>query len=99
MKAMAMAWYRIEDWPRWVALCRDFDPDPERWRAKMAKARLALNAHGVTLAQVDLDPDEFESWANQHAGGRFDTHARALCAAAKMAMAIECRASPGEGTE
>lgn len=34
LKALGVAWFRKEDWPRWRAIDPDFEPDYDRWLRK-----------------------------------------------------------------
>lgn len=78
--AMAVAWMRKEDWPRWLSIDSDFQPDYDHWLKRMEKAMAEIQERGTLVEKVIVDPDEFLEWSRAN-GGEVDTKARARYAA------------------
>jgi len=81
---VALAWMRKEDWPRWLAIDPDFQPDYEKWLRKVEAGIQRLEAEGRKVEKVLLDPDEFIAWSREFAGGRADSQARSQYAALRL---------------
>ncbi|MES2194516.1 MAG: hypothetical protein V4517_08870 [Pseudomonadota bacterium] len=62
MIGVAVAWMRKEDWPRWLAIDPDFQPDYEHWLKRMETAVKGLEQQGSLCEKVIIDPEEFVEW-------------------------------------
>ncbi len=82
LQGIGVAWFRREDWPRWLAIDRDFQPDYQHWLRRMTTVFADLQAKGVPVVKVTLDPDEFMEWSIASGRG-VGTDARAGYAAFK----------------
>lgn len=89
MQGVGVAWFRREDWPRWLAMDAQFQPDYAHWLRRMTAVFADLQAKGVPVVKVVLDPDEFLEWSNATGRG-VGTDARAGFAAFK-AMQLDDR--------
>jgi len=78
---VAVAWMREEDWPRWLAIDPDFQPDYGKWLAKTEAAFKSFEAQGHKLEKIVLDPDDFLAWSREFAGGEVNSNARSKYAA------------------
>lgn len=85
VQGICAAWFRREDWPKWMALDPDVQPDFAKWLAKMEKAVANYQKAGIPIIKVVIDPDEFEAWAKQNGRG-FGTNDRAAFAGIKGAQ-------------
>lgn len=83
---MALAWMRKEDWPRWLEIDPEFQPDYAHWLARMNAASAQLTAQGVPVMKVIVDPDEFLAWSRENGQGIGSTD-RASFAVFKMTEA------------
>ena len=88
MKALAVAWFREDDWLRWCAIDPDFQPDYEHWRRRAESAFQQQEAMGHRVVKITLDLDEFIEWSRAN-GGQIDTQARATFAAVKLRWGAE----------
>ncbi len=77
LKTLAVTWFRKGDWPRWLAMDSDFDPDYDHWLKKSEQAMAEYNDPRYMLEKVMVDPDEFLEWSRVNAGGEVGQHARA----------------------
>ena len=77
LKTLAVTWFRAEDWPRWLEIDPEFDPDFYNWLRKSEQAMLDHADPRYVLERVDVDPDEFLEWSRKNAGGNVGQHARA----------------------
>ena len=77
IKTLAVTWFRKEDWPRWLAIDPDFDPDYENWLKKSERAMVAHADPRFVLEKVMVDPDEFLAWSRANAAGNVGQRARA----------------------
>ena len=62
MMAVAVAWLREEDWPRWLTVDRSFHPSYDRWLKKTEAAVKEVEARGALVEKVTVNPDEFVEW-------------------------------------
>lgn len=82
MQGVGVAWFRREDWPRWLAMDPDFQPDYQHWLRRMEDVFARLKATGAPVVKVTLDPDQFLAWSSASGRG-IGTDARAAFAAIK----------------
>ncbi len=80
LKALAIAWFRKEDWPRWRAIDPDFEPDYDRWLRKVEAEMKKRESSEYVLDKVIIDPDEFTDWCRVNRR-KVDSRARAIYAA------------------
>jgi hypothetical protein len=85
MVAMAVAWLRKEDWPRWLAIDPDFQPDYNHWLTRMEAAVKSLEGQGTLVEKVIVDPDEFVEWCKLNNGRKVDSKGRGAYAAQTLA--------------
>jgi hypothetical protein len=83
MKGLAVAWLREGDWPVWLAMDPDFQPDFDHWLRRIEAAYARYQAAGINVVKVEIDPDEFLEWSRANGAGVNST-ARATFAAFKM---------------
>jgi hypothetical protein len=89
MGGLALSWYRKADWPRWLEIDPDFEPDYDYWLARSEGQIAALEKRGIFPTKVVIDPEKFLEWCrvNNHepavrlCGPAPPTNARALYAA------------------
>jgi hypothetical protein len=55
---VAVAWMRKEDWPRWLAIDSQFQPDYEHWLKRMEAAVKQYQEKGILIEKVMVDPEE-----------------------------------------
>jgi len=89
MQGLGVAWFREDDWPRWLAMDANFQPDYQHWLRRMNAVFTDLQAKGVPVVKVVLDPAEFLEWSSANGRG-VGTGARAAFAAIK-AMQLDDR--------
>ena len=82
MQALALAWFREDDFPRWRSIDRNFEPDYQHWLRRMDATFTRLKATGAPVVKVVLDPDEFLAWSNATGAG-IGTKARSAFVAIK----------------
>ncbi|MCR5875137.1 hypothetical protein LRS10_13645 [Phenylobacterium sp. J426] len=78
---VALAWMRKEDWPRWLAIDPDFQPDYDHWLRRVEAGIKEIEARGHQVQKVVLDPDKFLAWSREFAGGEVNSKARSRYAA------------------
>jgi hypothetical protein len=71
VKRMAVAWMRKEDWPRWLEIDPQFQPDYDHWLRRMEAAYADLLAKGVNAVKVEVLPEKFLAWLESDAGSKF----------------------------
>ncbi len=76
LRSLAVAWFRKEDWPRWLAIDPDFQPDYDHWLKRAEQAMKDWNDPSTVLEKIMLDPDEFLDWSRVNAGGEVGQMAR-----------------------
>ena len=76
IKTLAVTWFRKEDWPRWLAIDPEFQPDYATWLKKSEQAMVDHADPRYVLEKVMVDPDEFLEWTRVNAAGQVDQHAR-----------------------
>lgn len=76
----AVAWLREEDWPRWLAIDPNFQPDYRRYVSRMESIEKQIEAAGGRVKRIHIDPDAFLEWSRANGRG-VDTKARAAYAA------------------
>ncbi len=81
IKTMAVTWFRKEDWPRWLAIDPDFQPNYDHWLKRSEQAMAEYNDPRYVLEKVLVDPDEFLEWSRVNAGGKVGQKERADYAA------------------
>jgi hypothetical protein len=69
LQGMAVAWMREADWPRWLEIDRDFQPDYRHWLKRMEDAVAQLKARGMPVIKVTIDPEEFLAWSKANGEG------------------------------
>ena len=65
----AMVWFRRGDYARLIGLFKDGDKFPrsyDEWLAKAETGRRGLEAQGVNVVAIHIDPDEFPVWCAEH---------------------------------
>jgi len=67
-KYIAITWFNEADWPRWLAIDPEFQPDYDLWLERMDKMIAALHAQNIGVVKVMVDPDEFVRWAGDDVG-------------------------------
>ena len=87
---VAIAWLRKEDWPQWLAIDPNFQPDYDHWLKRMEKAVADTQKTGHLVEKIDVEPGEFLKWSRVN-GGKVDSKARAAYAA----MILSARHSSG----
>ena len=80
LKGLAVAWLREEDWPRWLSIDSDFQPDYQHWLRRIEAALKEQETRGHRVVKVTIDPDEFLKWSRIN-GGKVNSQARAGFAA------------------
>ena len=80
LKWMAIAWLRENEWPRWLALDQNFQPDYAHWLRRMESVFSDLQSKGVNVVKADVGIDDFMAWSKAHCDSRVDTDARATYA-------------------
>ena len=83
ISALAVAWFRQEDWPRWLEIDPNFEPDYLRWLVKAEAQFRALQGQDYVLEKCIIEPDAFLRWTAAR-GGEIDAKARATFAAFEM---------------
>ena len=81
IRTLAVAWFRQEDWPAWLAIDPEFQPDYDHWLKRSEQAVLDHADPRYVLEKVAVDPDDFLEWSRTNAGGNVGQHARAGYAA------------------
>jgi hypothetical protein len=81
---MAVAWFHKEDWPRWLAIDPNFQPDYDHWLKRTETAIAELQKSGTLAEKIVIDPDEFLEWSRCN-GGKIDSQARSFYAAQTLA--------------
>ena len=74
---LATTWYRKKDWPRWLKLDPEFQPDYDHWLKRMEGQIAALEKQGVLIEKVVVDPDKFLAWCKFQGCDPASTSARA----------------------
>ena len=55
MKArMGMTWFRKEDWPRWLEIDPDFQPDYDHWLRRVEAVYEELRSAGVNVVKIEV---------------------------------------------
>lgn len=87
LKRLAVAWLAQEDWPAWLAMDPNFQPDYQHWLRRMETTFTRLEAAGVNVVKIEIRPDDFIAWRDSDAGSQYrellPTHQRAGYAAVK----------------
>jgi hypothetical protein len=81
---IAVAIMRKEDWPRWLSIDPDFQPDYDHWRKRIDVAIKEMRQRGTLVEEVVIDPDEFLEWSRSN-GGKVNAPARATFASITLA--------------
>jgi hypothetical protein len=82
VRAIGVAWFRAEDYQRIREISDDeMIPTFKEFEAKMVVRLPQLQARGVILEKVMVDPDELLIFAREHHGGKIDTKVRSAFAA------------------
>ena len=85
LRAIGVAWFRREDYQRIREISDDeMHPTFEQFEAKMAERLPRLNAPGVILEKVIIDPDELLAFAKATYGGKINGEVRSAFAARKV---------------
>ena len=69
MRGLGISWVRKEDWPRWLEIDSQFQPDYQHWLRRNEAAFTKYQAAGVPIIKVLVDPDEFLAWSRDNGGG------------------------------
>jgi hypothetical protein len=82
VRAMAIAWFRREDYQRIREISDDqMAPTFDQFEAKMTQKLAGLKAPGDILEKVIVDPDELLAFARQNHGGKINSNVRGQFAA------------------
>jgi hypothetical protein len=65
----AISWFRESDWPTWLELDPNFQPDRSRWLWKTQAQITTLEQRGIEVVKVEIDPDTFAAWAKANGKG------------------------------
>ncbi len=84
LSGMAIAWMNKDDWPRWLEVDHEFQPDYAHWRKRMEATIERLEAEGIHAVKVIIRPDEFVEWCRFN-GCAVDSKGRSLYAALALA--------------
>ncbi len=84
LRSLAIAWFRKEDWQRWLAIDPDFEPDYDLWLKRSEQAMADYSNPVYVLEKVVIDPDEFLDWGRVSAGGKVGNEARSTYAASVL---------------
>jgi len=99
--ALAVTWYRKKDWPRWLDLDPNFEPDYDYWLKRSEGQIAALEKEGMLIEKVMVDPDTFVAWCKFQGCDPASTSARASYAAMRGKQGkigrSRPRRSPGSG--
>ncbi|HBY60130.1 MAG TPA: hypothetical protein DEH78_09930 [Solibacterales bacterium] len=82
----ALAWYRREDYDRWLAMVDDRDvweDTYDEWLACVEDLLRQKRPPGTTIVKTILDPDAFAAWCRAR-GRKLDGSARADYAVESM---------------
>ena len=61
---MNLAWYREEDWPRWLEISDDeMCATYSQWLKGAEKTLLEATRQGTVVHRTEIRPDEFLTWA------------------------------------
>lgn len=69
VRALGMAWYNREDYPRILQIMEDADklsPTFEKWQYAAHKGERELQAKGTLVIRAIIDPDEFIAYCARH---------------------------------
>ena len=89
IRGIAVAIMRESDWPLWVAMDGNFQPDYSRWHRRIETAIKKLHASGVRVERVVVDPVAFDRWRRERG--------LPMCASARAAFAAQLMAERDEG--
>jgi len=85
MPAIAVAWFKREDYYEVRRLCVDsMHPTFEAWEQKMVSKLTPLEARGLKFERVIVEPDKLKAWAAER-GIPLDSQARSSFAAMTFA--------------
>lgn len=90
IRAMGMAWYKREDYPRILQIMEDADklaPTHEKWQYAAHKGERELQAKGTLVIRAIIDPDEFLAYCARHEL-KVDAQARTRFAAERAAEQV-----------
>lgn len=90
MTAMAIAWMRKEDWPRWLAIDPQFQPDYDHWLKRMTAEIKRIENAGTLCEKVVIEPDVFVEWCGVN---RREVNSTSRATFAAQALAIRHSAS------
>ena len=82
LQGLAIAWMREQDWPAWLAIDPNFQPDYRIWLQRMDATYARYQAAGVPVIKVEIRPQEFAEWCRA-TGRTVSSDARAAFAALK----------------
>lgn len=85
LRSLAISWFREEDFPRWLSIDPEFQPDYAHWLARSEAAFARYQAAGAPIVKVTILPDEFLEWSKASGRG-IGTDARAGFAAFKAML-------------
>ena len=78
IQAAGMAWYKVENFDRLRSMFEDGDKlhrTYHEWLASAEAGRKKLEAQGVRVICVDIDPDQFPKWCKAN-GMKLNAEAR-----------------------
>lgn len=82
LQSLSLAWLKEEDWPRWLSIDSDFQPDYQHWLRRMNAAIAHYQSLGKRVQKIVVNVDEFLEWSRAN-GGKIDSNARAAFVAYK----------------
>lgn len=65
IRAMGVAWYKPEDYPRILEVMEDahlLPPTYEKWKYSAYKLESQAQRQGTVIIRAMIDPDEFVAW-------------------------------------
>lgn len=78
IRAVGLAWYKREDYPRILQIMEDADklpPTHEKWLYSAQKVESQAKRNGTIVVRAVIDPDEFIAYCARH-DLKIDAHAR-----------------------
>ena len=88
VRGIAIVWLLKDDWPRWLALDPNFQPDFDHWRRRIEAAIDQLESTGTRCEPIIVDPDRFDKWRREN-GHPMNAGSRAVYAAWLLAQRDE----------
>jgi hypothetical protein len=77
--AVGISWYKRDNYNRCLSIFDDASVMPdsfEEWLARAENVERQMNAEGLKVVRVYIDPDKFPVWCAENGYDRIDVHAR-----------------------